>query len=255
MNTDIQLVEVTAANIDKQGFFCKKSKRKSPGWLAKRDWFDEAASSGVRTWIAMDGKRQVGFVEAAPSEASWRVVNAPDHWVIHCLWVVGRAKSQGTGGQLLRRVIDEAAKDGRGVAALTSTKKGWLLGSKVLEREGFTRCDQAPPCFELWARSPAGARPPTLPTDWEARAAAFGEGLTLVSTHQCPYVDAVRDLYAAFAERHGHPFREVHLTDPAQVRQRAPAAYGVFSVVLDGKLLAWRWESDKVLDRRVDATA
>ena len=251
MSDGIRIVEVTVDNVDDHGFFCKKSKRRSEGWLAKRAWFDPAAGSGVRTWLATDGKRQVGFVEAAPGPATWRAVDAPDHWVVHCLWVVGRAKQQGTGGRLLQRVMDVAKADGRGVAVLTSSKKGWLLDAKLPAKLGFAKVGEAPPCFELWAVTPDGVRAPTLPTDWEARAAAFGDGLTLIVTHQCPYVDALRETYRGLAERRGLVFREVLLTDAADVRARSPAAYGVVSVVLDGRLLAWRWETDKVLDKRL----
>ena len=244
----VEIVPIDEDNLDELGFFCKKSKRRSPGWRAKRSWLDDAGAA-TRLWLALDGKRQVGFVEAAPAHAAWRAVDAPGHLVVHCLWVVGRAKEQGTGARLLKAVLAAADAEGLGVASLTSTMKGWLHGSGVVRSAGFERVAVGPPCFELWARTPPGQPTPTLPTDWEARAAAFGDGLTLVATAQCPYVDAVEEAYARAAERHGLDFRTVRLASAEEVRARSPSPYGVFAVVRDGKLVTWRYEADTVIDR------
>ncbi len=251
----VELVQVTTENVDDIGFFCKKSKRASDGWKAKRAWSDTAMGDGLQTWLALDGKRQVGFIEFVPAEASWRVIDAPGHLVVHCVWVVGRAKDQGVGGRLLQLAIDEAAARGLGIAALATTKKGWLVGPKLLANKGFEKVDTAAPSFELWAITPKNHPRPTLPTDWDERAAAFGDGLTLVYTNQCPYVDHMRSVYAQTAERHGLVYKEVFLDSAAAVRERAPAPFGVFSVVRDGKLLTWRYEAEKVLDRRIGATS
>ena len=242
----VELTRIDADNVDKLGFFCKKSKRKTEGWQAKRGWLDRAS---VEMWMAVDGKRQVGFVEFARAEDTWRAVIAPGHLVIHCIWVVGRAKQVGTGSALLGKVVEAADRQDLGVAALTSTKAGWLQGSKLVARNGFVQVDRAPPSFELWAKTPKGQPTPSLPNDWDARAAAFGDGLTLVTTYQCPYVDTMREVYSKTAEAHGLAYREVHLASAEEVRTRSPSAFGVFSVVVDGKLLTWRYESTKVLGK------
>ena len=253
MTDKIRFIQVTPDNVDDVGFFCKKSKRKSAGWLAKRGWFDVASQAGMQTWMALDGKRQVGFIEFAPASAAWRVIDAPGHLVIHCMWVVGSAKGQGTGSRLLSICLNEAKRSGLGVAALVTTKKGWLMGSGLLETHDFCHLGDAPPCLELWAITPEGVPKPTVPNDWEARAKRFGDGMTLVFTNQCPYVDTLREGYQAAANEAGVSYREVHLEDPQEVRARAPAPYGVFSIVLDGELLAWRWEAKAKLKKMIEA--
>jgi len=69
----LTLVVIDREDVDTLGFLCKKSRRASEGWQAKRSWFDRAEATGLRTWMALLDGRQVGFLEAATAETSWRV--------------------------------------------------------------------------------------------------------------------------------------------------------------------------------------
>jgi hypothetical protein len=181
----------------------------------------------------------VGFIECTPGEFAWRPVEAPGYLVVHCLWVVGRAKEKGYGSRLLRACIEEARARGKhGVAALTR-KGGYLVGRRILLKHRFEVVDRAPGAFSLVAMRFGAAPYPALPHDWEKRQARYGEGLTVVYADQCPYFhDAVQQTLETAEEVGVHTCRSVELRSAQEVQDRAPCPYGTFGIVYDGALLS-----------------
>ena len=102
-------------------------------------------------------------------------------------------------------------------------------------------------------KSFSGGQQPSFPTDWPERAAAFGEGLTIVTTDQCPYLDDAERGIIAGAEKLGISAKVAKLTSAAEVQARAPSAFGVFGVVLDGELLAYHYLLEKDLVALISA--
>jgi len=248
----VELVDVGSDSVEKLGFFCCMSKRKSEGWQDKLAWCHQRFAEGMR--LKLLGDKQRGFIEYGPGEHAWRVVEAKGYLVIHCLWVVGKSKGKGHGAALLQHCIDDARKSKlEGVAVVTS-EHPWVPSRRIFERHGFERVDEAPPAFELWAkRFNKRARKPQFPTDWAARAKRFGKGFTVVTTAQCPYnADAVDGALAA-AKAHGFRTRVVKLDSQADVQKRAPTAYGTFAMVLDGKLFSTMYLLPKDFPKRLAA--
>jgi hypothetical protein len=181
----------------------------------------------------------VAFIEYIPGEYAWRAVQAPGYLVIHCLWVVGKGKGKGYGTQLVQDCITEARAQGKRGVVMLSSDGTWLASKDLFLKNGFIQVDQAPPSFQLLVHRFNDAPRPSLPHDWESRQAAFGDGLTVVRSAQCPYIEnATHDLLTS-AEAHGIPARVVELCTAAEVQQRAPCAYGVFSIIYNGKLLSY----------------
>jgi hypothetical protein len=90
---------------------------------------------------------------------------------------------------------------------------------------------------------------PAFPTDWEARQARFGAGLTVVRSPQCPYIEnGVADILQ-FAEEKNIPTKVVELESAQEVQEMSPSAYGVFGVVFDGKLLAHHYLQRKGFEK------
>lgn len=236
-----EIKTVDTSNIDQNGFFCYMSKRKEAGYKMKRDWLEARFAEGMKIKILHEnGGRDTAFIEYIPGEYAWRAVNAKGYLVIHCLWVVGKGKGKGYG----RRLIEECVQDGRtqkmkGVAMLTSDRT-WLASKDIFEHNGFTEVDSALP-FHLMALRFGTAPAPSLPRNWDERAQAFGHGLTVVRTAQCPYIEnGARDILA-FAKEKGMRARSVELKSAREVQEQSPSAYGVFGTVLDGKLLAYQY--------------
>lgn len=245
----MRLTDVNAGNVEQTGFFCYMSRRKSAGYKRKLEWLKDRFAEGMRLKMLGSGER--GFIEYLPAEYAWRPVEAEGYMFIHCLWVVGKSKGKGYGKKLLDAVVRDARKAGMKGVAILASEGNWLVGPKLLERNGFEVVDEARPRFVLMARRFGRSQPPRFAGGWEQKAKRFGKGLTVVRTDQCPYIDdAVNSVREAASER-GFRFREVVLKSAEDVRKRCPSAYGTFSIVLDGRLFSYHYLTKNDLKQRL----
>ena len=258
MKEKFEVKTIDASNVDEAGFFCYMSKRKEPGYKQKRDWLEARFAEGMKIKVIHEiGGRDTAFIEYIPGEYAWRAVNTKGYMFIHCLWVVGKGKGKGYG----KALIDECIKDARaqkmkGVALLTSSHT-WLVSKEIFERNGFAEAALAPPTFQLMVHrfgsdpstSLRASPEPTLPIDWDARAKAFGRGLTVIRTPQCPYIENGANDILSFAEARGIRSKVVELKTAKEVQERSPFAYGVFGTILDGKPLAYQYLLEKDFDK------
>ena len=247
METPVEIVSIDAENLAARGFFCRKSKMKTVGNLRKLAWVSQELENGLGIEILYEGDRSVGFVEYAPGEHAWRAVSAPGYLVIHCIWVVGRAKGKGHGAALLARVEAKARDLGANGVAMVTSSGVWLADNQLLRAHGYEAVAEAPPSFQLMVKPFRRASQPTFPNDWDRRAAAFGAGLTIVTTDQCPYLDDAEQAIIRGARQLDIPVDIAKLTSAAEVQARSPSAFGVFGVVRDERLLAYHYLLEKDL--------
>ena len=250
MKEKYEIKTVDARNVDESGFFCYMSKRKEPGYKQKRDWLEARFAEGMKIKVIHEiGGRDTAFIEYIPGEYAWRAVHAKGYMVIHCLWVVGKGKGKGYSKVLIEECLNDAREQKmKGVAMLTSDRT-WLASKDVFEYNGFTEVDSAPPSFQLMVNRFGSAPEPALPSDWDARARAFGKGLTVIRTPQCPYIEnGARDILT-FAKEKGIRAKSVELKTAQEVQEQSPSAYGVFGTVLDGQLLAYQYLLQKDFDK------
>jgi len=244
MNTPYEIVTVDAGNVDQLGFFCYMSKPKTPGYRQKREWLAARFAEDLRIKMLHEtGGRTVGFIEYIPGEYTWRAVNAPGYLVIHCLWVVGQGKGKGHGTRLLQACLQDARGQGKHGVVMVASDGVWLAGKELLLKNGFVQVDQAPPSFQLlvhrFGDSGSAGGTPSFPTDWEARQARYGDGLTVIRTPQCPYIEnATAELIQVAAER-GIPARVVELASAREVQALSPSPYGTFGIVRDGRFSSY----------------
>ena len=249
----MKIIDVTADNVEEKGFFCLMSRRTSDGYQRKLEWLRARFKEGlcIKMLDLSEGGR--GFIEYIPGEYAWRPVDAAGFVFIHCLWVVGKSKGKGFASLLLEGCLADAERLGSQGVAMVTSEGNWLVGRKLLLRHGFERVDRAEPGYELQVKAFGTAPPPSFPTDWSRRAARFGQGLTVVRTDQCPYLDdAVNAALEAGRER-GLKTSVVELTNPQEIRERAPSPYGVFTIVLDGEVLSHYYQPKKKLKELLDA--
>jgi ribosomal protein S18 acetylase RimI-like enzyme len=246
MTTDVRTATVDATNVDQLGFFCYKSKPKSEGYAQKLAWLKERFSEGLRIDLVYEDGRSVGFVEYMPGESAWRAVRAPGYIVIHCLWVVGRAKKKGYGSQLLDMCLTHAREVGASGVAMVTSGRPWLAGSQLLRKHGFERVDEMAP-FELLARRFDDSPIPAFPSDWEARLGKFGPGLTVLRSHQCPYLEDATNTVVEFGRARGIETQVVALETSREVQETSPTPYGTFAIVHTGKLLSYYYMTEKDL--------
>jgi len=248
--SQLKIIDVNAHSVEKTGFFCYMSKRKTDGFQRKLAWLKARFAEGMQLKLLELPER--GFIEAIPGEYAWRAVNAEGYLFIHCLWVVGKSRGQGASGQLLDACIQDARQRGlHGVAMLTS-ERVWLAGKQVLLRHGFVSVEEFPP-FNLMVLKFDDFPAPTFAGNWDEKARQFGSGLTVIQSDQCPYIpDATRTILD-FAAEHNIPARVVELRTSQEVRDLSPSPYGIFSVVFNGKLMAYHYLLPKDLQKLWEA--
>jgi L-amino acid N-acyltransferase YncA len=243
---------IDASNVDRYGFFCYKSKRKTAGYKHKRAWLEGCLAEGLHLQIIYEDGRSVGFVEYAPGEYTWRVVDAPMYMVIHCIWVVGSAKRKGYGGRLLDQVLDDAQRKGMYGVAVVVSNSTWLAKKSFFTYHGFEVVDQAPPAFELLVMRTGQGPLPSFPTDWDDRLQRVPRGLAVYYSGQCPYLDMFVNSLNNAACQMGIPAELVELKTSYQARLKSPSAYGTFGVVYDSKLLSYRPMSGSSLRKIIE---
>ncbi|MCP4155702.1 MAG: GNAT family N-acetyltransferase [bacterium] len=246
---DVTIIDVNAGNVEKTGFFCFMSKRKSEGFRQKMEWVKARFNEGMR--IKMLELPLRGFIEYIPGEYAWRAINARDYMVIQCLWVLGKSKKQGLGSLLLEECIADAKQAGKKGVVMVTSEKVWLMKKKLLVKHGFESMDQAPPAFNLMVKKFGDAQSPSFTGNWEEKAARYGDGITVFTTPQCPYLPDAAKTTLDFAKERGIPYKEIQIKDAEEVRQLVPSAFGIFSIVHNGKLLAYHYLLPKDLVKKI----
>jgi hypothetical protein len=237
MSQKPDLIEVNSLNVKETGFFCYMSKPKSEGYQRKLHWLQERFREGIR--IKMLRLPERGFIEYIPGEYAWRPVDASGYMFIHCLWIVGQSKKKGYATLLLDECIADARKAGLQGVAMVSSQGNWLVDKKPLVKLGFEVVDQAPPSFELLALKFNDAPSPSFTNGWQDRMIQPSTGMTIFRSDQCPYLDSAVTAALEAAREAGIPCRVIELNSSQEVRDLAPSAYGVFSVVVNGQLLSY----------------
>lgn len=261
----LPLVAVDRDNVDDTSFFCMQSKPKSPGYQRKRQWLDKRLREGLR--IRMLGQRdrkkwtgERGFIEYIPGEYAWRGIEAADYMVIHCLWVVGRSRGNGGASRLLAQCLADAKAEGFAGVATVTAENGFATSRKFYEHHDFEEGATLDPRVSLMvkrfgSKGRGRAKKHALP-EFSSGAlrgpAHYRKGLTIVRTDQCPYIDDATALIESQAKKRKiDPIKIVELKSADAVRRRSPSPYGVFSVVLDGTLVSYRYQTAAELDKAI----
>lgn len=249
----MRIIDVTPKNVDETGFFCLMSRRKSDGYQRKLRWLKARFDEGLHLKMLDLSEGGRGFIEYIPGDYAWRPVEAAGFLFIHCLWVVGKSKGNGFATLLLEECIADARRQGAKGVVMVTSEGNWLVGRKLLLNRGFEAVDQAPPGYELLARTFSPTPAPSFSNDWDRKAASCGQGLTVIRTDQCPYLDDAANTALEVARNRGIPAKAVELTSARDIRERAPSPYGVFTIVLDGEVLSHYYQPKKKLNELLDA--
>ena len=249
IKNDFQLIEVNEGNVTETGFYCYMSKKNTEGYRRKLNWLKARFAEGLK--IKMLKLPERGFIEYIPGEYAWRPVDAKGYMFIHCLWVVGRSKGKGLATVLLNECIKDARKEGmRGVAMITG-QGNWLVGKKLLLKNGFEPVDQAPPSFDLMVKKFSNYPSPSFTADWDKNMKKHRDGLTVFRSDQCPYIDDAVANVADTAKELGVDYRVIDLKSSRDVQTLSPSAYGVFGILYNDRLLSYHYLLKKELIKRI----
>ncbi len=110
-----------------------------------------------------------------------------------------------------------------------------MAGRTLFAKNGFECVNAAPPSFELMVKKLRKAPSPKFKGGWGKRLRAYGSGLVIIRSDQCPCIaNCTTGILEACGEL-GVPAKIVELKSYRQA-QNAPSAYGIFNIVYNGKV-------------------
>jgi len=236
----LRIVELTADRLGELPC-CGIMNRQHEGHRAKTAWLKRQLASGLRARLLMtDDGHQVGYIEYLPGENAWRAVDATGYMFIHCIWTFYKKhQHQGNAARLVQACVKDARAAGmRGVAVVT--RRGpWLASHELFLKGGFQVVATAPPDYELLAKKLRRSEPdPSFLPSSQRRRERRDRGLTTVHAAQCPHgVKFAREIGEVAEREFGLRPRHLVLRS-CRDAQRSPTPYAIFSVFLDGALVA-----------------
>jgi L-amino acid N-acyltransferase YncA len=244
---EYEIVETNADNIDGCSL-CGNKNANNLGRRRKANWLKERYAEGLRYKVLRSEKfGDIGMIEYALGNHSWRPVEAEGYLVIHCLWVNGKHKGKGLGSLLLESCLDDAKKSKcRGVAVVTSSDS-LMAGSGLFIKAGFVSVDRtigsseasAAPYELLVKKFKKTAPDPRFIVERERVLKRYKKGLTILAADQCTYVIKSVERIAEASRTLGFEPKVVRVGS-AKASRDLPTPYGVFSILYDGKLIAHR---------------
>ncbi|UCB53602.1 MAG: GNAT family N-acetyltransferase [Candidatus Zixiibacteriota bacterium] len=234
------IVDTNADNIYDYSL-CGYKRIKQEGYKRKTDWLKRRFKEGMKVKIlhsSEDGS--VGMIEYVPGEYAWRAVEAEGYMLIHCLFIMPKKlKGKGYGSLMVDECVKDARKQKMHGVAVVARKGTWMASRELFLKNGFELVDTAPPDFELLVKKFKKSAPsPKFKDDWNRRLRKYDKGLTIIRSDQCPYVaKALREICETAQKTYGIKPRVIELKSGKDA-QRAPSPFGVFSIILHGKLVA-----------------
>jgi len=237
---EIEIIDTNPDNISDYGF-CGIKNIKQEGHKRKTEWLRKRFSEGMRFKVLHSAKEGfVGMIEYIPGRYAWRAVEAKGYMVIHCLFILYKKyQGKGYGSLLIEECIKDAKKDKMNGVAVVTRKGPWLAKKELFLKNGFELVDKAPPDFKLLVKKiKKNAHSPKFQEGWKEKLIKYGKGLTVIRSDQCPYLEKwVKEIIKTAQEIYGIKAKIVELKTYKDA-QNAPSAYGTFSIVYNGKLLA-----------------
>ncbi len=242
-----EIHNMNAENIFEYGF-CGAKNIQHEGCRRKAEWFKKRLAEGMRYKILFsEDKGAVGMIEYTPGEFCWRAVDAHGYMMIHCLCIFHRPyRDKGYAS----RMIDVCSKDAKmahmnGVTVVTR-QGAWMAGKEIFLNNGFKEVDKSPPDFFLVVKKFKRDVPsPRFKRDLDKTLKNYEKGLTILWSDQCPYIiKSIKEIKKTIKERYKISARIIEMKSPEQA-QTAPSPYAIFSLIYDGRLLAFHPISNK----------
>jgi len=134
---------------------------------------------------------------------------------------------------------------------MMTSEGNWLAGKALLDKSGYESVGMAPPSFELMVKKFKKAPSPAFTGNWEANAKKCSQGLTVFTSAQCPYLDDACAAAQRIAAQQGLAFKIIEPRNAAEARSLSPSPYGMFALVLDGRLFSCHYLTEKEFRERL----
>jgi len=247
-----KLLKLTAENIKSEHICCAISDKKcASGYEAKKEWLKNQLKDGY-VFNKLDVRGKV-FIEYVPAEKAWVPVVAPGYMMINCFWVSGQYKGQGHGKALFEACLNDS-KGLNGIVVVTSTKKQPFLSDKgFFKKQGFVKCDQAEPWFELWYLPLKSDAPVPKFKDCARNAVCdIPNGLAVYYTNACPFTEYYVEELKQIAIKKGYPIHVAKLETHEQAQNHF-VPHTIYSVFLNGKFVTQHILNENYFDKFIPA--
>jgi len=231
------IVDVNARNITEHPEVICFINPKHPSYPLKVRWLRKRFGEGLKIKLlcGKNEKRCFGFIEYMPGEFAWRAVEAKDYLFIHCLWIYKNSnKNKGFGSLLVGECIKDAVEGGKKGVAVIASDGPFIAGREIFLKNGF-RMIETSGSYGLLVRQIKKSNLPKF-SDREAELNRY-RGWHVIYSLQCPWAARSTGEMKKVSDRRGIKIRFRELKTARQA-QRAPSAYGVFTLLHDGKILA-----------------
>jgi hypothetical protein len=202
-----------------------------------RDWLMARFAEGLQ--IRMLKPPYEGFVMFQPGRLAWRpIVGAERAIVIHDLRVAPGRLARDSAKRLWSVTSNFAQYYGYSAVLALLGKSAGLVSPELAPGRGWLTLDKGPCDERLVAQVLHGPLAlPSLPANWELRAAAIGAGLVIQTTGESLRLEAAaRSTVDALAAR-GIAVRVDRLVDAEDVRSRALCPGAAYTVACGGRVL------------------
>lgn len=234
----MDLIKITADNIEEEHICCAIANNKDCQVAAKKSWLKERLPEGL---VFLKGNvRGKCFIEYIPAEYAWAPVEADGYMYIDCFWVAGQLKGQGYSNKLLEECIRDSREKGKkGLCMLSSSgrkKKPFAIEPDYLKYKGFEIADEAEDDFALWYLpfEKTDLKPYFKP---QAKHPHVEEkGFVLYYTHQCPFTVKYVPLLEEAAREKKVPFKSIFV-DSLEKAKNVPAPTANYALFQDGKFV------------------
>jgi L-amino acid N-acyltransferase YncA len=236
---EYEIIDTNAENIAGCSL-CRYKDANNLGYRRKTNWLKKRYAECLRYKVLRSEKfGDIGMIEYALGNHAWRPVEAEGYLVIHCLMVNYKHKGKGLGTLLLESCLRDAKKGKcRGVAVVTSSDS-FMAKRDLFIKAGFVSVDTSPP-YELLVKKLRKAAPdPRFIVERGRLLKRYRKGLTILAADQCPFVPKWVDDITEMSRTLGLKAKVVQVTS-AEASRELPTAYGMFSIIYDGKLIADR---------------
>jgi hypothetical protein len=240
--SDFTIIDLTPENFAEYGVCGYKDVTKHKELSNKLNWFTEYHSKGLRIKIVLAGNGSYqGMIEYLPGEYAHRPVRAGDYLFIHCLFVGYRKEFKGRGyaSALIETCISDArALNRKGVAVITRSGS-FMAGSDIFLKMGFNKVGSAKPDFDLLAlKFDVTAPDPAFREEVLNPAKAYGPGLTIFRSPQCPYTEKnVQTILETARKKFNITPQVVEIKDHTMA-QSTPGPFGTFCMVYNGQVIS-----------------
>jgi hypothetical protein len=181
------------------------------------------------------------MIEYIPGEYAWRAVDATKYMVIHCLCnFLKNSRGKGYASLMIDACMKDAKKENMDGVAVVTRKGAWMVSKEVFIKKGFDVVDRHAPDFELLAKKFRKDAPsPSFKDNKELVLKQYNKGLTILWSDQCPYIaKSINEIKETIADKYGINARIIEMKNHEQA-QNAPSPYAIFSLIYNGKLLAF----------------